>query len=366
MAAYNLPGDYNQTIWDFTDPASPIPASGALIYTKVSGTNTDATTYQDAAGVATNRNPIVADLYGQFKMWLDPAIVYDIIWTLANGSGGSSQLAVTGAQAAGVGVTSVNGQTGVVALTADEIPYATTTTTAWFVGTNISAALDSIINYASAIPAAAVSVTDAGNYFVTPKNVENVLQQLGAVSKHGALLRITPFTSSGTWTMGTDVSFVVVEGVGGGGGSTTAVVGGGGGGAGGYFKRIVTTPGSTEVVTIGAGGAAGAPGVATSFGSWGIAYGGAGATGATAGGLGGTATGGTINLQGNGGGAGGNTSSNAIFGHGGGSCFGGGAPAQWNGGTPTAGAANTGGGGSGSTAGGASGGTGLVMVYEYS
>lgn len=367
MAAYNLPGDYNQIIWDFTDPVRPIPAAGGLVYATLSGTLTPATTYQDAQGLATNTYPIVADDYGQYRMWLDPALSYTIRWTLADGTMVRSEDNVVGSQAAGEGVESVNGQTGVVVLSADQIGYATSTSTTWFVGTNISAALDSVINRVDAVPAKSVSIVDAGGYF-TSTNTEDALQEIGARSSHGALLRTTYFTASGTWTKGADVSFIVVEGIGGGGGSTTLSSGGGGGGAGGFTRKRITTPGSTEAVTVGNGGAPGAAGTSSAFGTWCTANGGGGATGTTAGGIGGTATGGDINLTGGGGQAGGSPtpSTAVIYGGGGNSYYGGGAPGQWSGSTGTPGAASTGGGGSGGTGGGAAGGTGQWVVWEYS
>lgn len=156
----------------------------------------------------------------------------------------------------------------------------------------------------------------------------------------GSLLRITVFTSSGTWTKGAGTNYVKVYGVGGGGGGggtnayqTTA---GGGGGAGGYFMKFISTTGvSTVSVTIGAGGAGGtggsgvygSTGGTTSFGAYCSGNGGAGGqTSYSNGGAGGTASGGTINITGGGGGAAANNQNNQIAsGIGGASYFGGGA-----------------------------------------
>lgn len=361
--AKNLPPAFNT---QFLDPTTGAELAGGLVHTYISGTTTNQTTWQDQAGTTTNTNPIVLDAAGQCRMWLDPTLSYTILWTRADGSGGRSVDNVGGAALATGIVTSVNGLTGAVVINAPLVPFATGTSTTWFVGTDVAAALDSIITHVdTGIIAASVAIVDAGNYY-TSTNVEGALQELGARSSHGAFLRETVFTGNGTWTKGSDVSSIRVEGVAGGGGSTTNVLGGGGGGGGGYFEKVITAPGSSETVVIGAGGAAGAVGGTTSFGTWASATGGGGATGTTAGGNGGAATGGNLNLAGNGGGAGGNTSANAIFGHGGGSFFGGGAPGQWNGASGTPGATNTGGGGVGGTSGGTAGGSGLIRVYEYS
>lgn len=134
------------------------------------------------------------------------------------------------------------------------------------------------------------------------------------------------FAASGTYTRskGCAYAFVRTVGPGGGGASSATVSGsngsyGGGGGAGGYCEEWVT-PGATETVTIGTGGAvqstAGTAGNngsgASSFGSYHSA--GAGSGGATmnnatsniiaAGGAGGTASNGGLNINGQPGGAG--------------------------------------------------------------
>lgn len=72
------------------------------------------------------------------------------------------------------------------------------------------------------------------------------------------------FTSSGTWTKPDGCRAVLVEVVGPGGGGAGATGGssecsvGGGGGAGEYARRWITSPGSSETVTVGTGGAGGA------------------------------------------------------------------------------------------------------------
>lgn len=128
-------------------------------------------------------------------------------------------------------------------------------------------------------------------------------------------------TGSGTYTPTTGMIQCIVECIGGGGGAGGAntatdsqgFVASGGGGAGGYCRKLFTSTdiGSSQVLSIGTGGAGGigandgATGVATTFGTGPIltANGGVGSPQALTykaylGGLGGTATGGDINIQG--------------------------------------------------------------------
>jgi hypothetical protein len=101
----------------------------------------------------------------------------------------------------------------------------------------------------------------------------------------GSRARSQTFTSSGTWTCPRGVTFVTLEGFGGGGGGgggfsppngTLDTIWGGGGGGGGTLKYgavVQVVPGTVYSVTIGSGGgggavgAAGSPGVDTTFGS---------------------------------------------------------------------------------------------------
>ena len=108
----------------------------------------------------------------------------------------------------------------------------------------------------------------------------------------GGLSALREFTSSGTFTVPTGVTRVLVEAWGGGGGGggagiltppATCSSSGGGGGSGGYARSVITvTPGQTYTITIGTGGAGGAVGSAgqdggsTSFGNLLTVGGGAG------------------------------------------------------------------------------------------
>ncbi|WP_429139262.1 glycine-rich domain-containing protein [Aeromonas veronii] len=120
----------------------------------------------------------------------------------------------------------------------------------------------------------------------------------------GRLLGVKTFTSSGVYTPAEGVKSVVVEMVGGGGGSggtTSTSAGqaslGGGGGAGAYAKAILTAAeiGSSQSVTIGAGGS---PGPATT--------GDAGSGGTTS-------LGALVSAPGGGGGGAGSVSSGPVF-----------------------------------------------------
>jgi len=137
-----------------------------------------------------------------------------------------------------------------------------------------------------------------------------------AAAGGGGLASVQVFTSSGTWTNPGGLARIVVEVVGGGGGAggtqaTGTSNGGAGGGGGGYAVELISnaTAGSSQTVTIGAGGTGGAAGSASagsaggtsSFGSLVSATGGAGAAGGSPprnGGLGGLGSGGSFNAAG--------------------------------------------------------------------
>ncbi len=196
----------------------------------------------------------------------------------------------------------------------------------------------------------------------------------------GGLHHVTAFTASGTWTKHADTKAVLAVGVGGAGGgagTNDADRGGGGGGAGGAFIAWITSPGTTETVTIGAAGTAGSEltnggsGGTTSFGSHASATGGSGGSHGNLGGnggAGGSASGATINIDG-GGGGGGSTSggSQACGGVGGSSLLGGGGRTGRI--TGAAGAAYGSGGAGGGHDGGAkfggAGKAGIVFVLEF-
>lgn len=198
--------------------------------------------------------------------------------------------------------------------------------------------------------------------------------------------QVVVFTASGsphTWSKPAGIKYITVKLVGGGGGGgssgTTNGVGGAGGGAGGYSEKQIPAAslGTTETVTVGAGGTAGSTssggtGGSTSFGTHCSATGGAGGTGngSGAGGAGGVGSSGDVNIAGQGG-VNGLSVSAGSAGAGGTSMLGGGgygvvSSTVGNAGGNYGGGGSGGSGNSGSTdrAGGA-GGQGVCIVTEY-
>lgn len=204
----------------------------------------------------------------------------------------------------------------------------------------------------------------------------------GTASGSGGVVIVrNVYTSGATWTKPANLLYVEVEGIGGGaGGGKTTTSGrcGGGGGAGGYARKLIAAAslGSTETVTIGAGGNGSTPtaGGTTSFGSHisctGGAVGQSNTTTLATGGAGGTGSGGDVNLDGQPGNNG-IISGGVIWGgRGGSSHFGAGGQEKTSDAVGNA-ASNYGAGGSGTftSAGnsnnGGAGSAGIVIVTEY-
>ena len=109
---------------------------------------------------------------------------------------------------------------------------------------------------------------------VAPGSSGNVLtsngtkwQSVAGSSGTGKLLMFTKITSSGTFTKQSGSNLIVYEIYGGGGGGGVNAIGGGGGGgmAGAKTTGSITSPAASISAVIGAGGASGSNGTASSF-----------------------------------------------------------------------------------------------------
>lgn len=181
------------------------------------------------------------------------------------------------------------------------------------------------------------------------------------------LSAIRTLTSGNNATYNTPlgISYIVVEVWGGGGGANGGSNGGAGGG--GYSMKLITNPATSYTYTIGIGGAVGAGGGASCFGTntnactAPILSASGGSTGVgTPGGAGGTGSGGDINLNGQSGGSNSTSGAGGSAPRGGGGGSGGGQGGA-SPGIPFGG----GGGGAGSAGSGAPGAPGAVVIYEY-
>jgi hypothetical protein len=193
-------------------------------------------------------------------------------------------------------------------------------------------------------------------------------QQTTAATGTGALIGYQVFTSSGTYTKGTNnPSFVIVEvqGGGGNGGPGTTIASSGGGG-GGYSRKTILSSilSASETVTV--GGATGT----SSFGSHCSATGGSSGNFGSVPGNGGLGSNGDLNIKGDGGYCASQTNP-VAGGNGGSSMLGAGADTQLLANTLGKNGGNYGGGGGGTyrstsgTTNGGAGAPGVVIVWEF-
>jgi len=196
----------------------------------------------------------------------------------------------------------------------------------------------------------------------------------------GGLTGFQVYSASDTWAKPAGLTHVIVEVVGGGAGGSGSNGNdpGGGGAAGGYSRKYIAVAslGSTETVTIGAGGSgggtntAGSAGGTSSFGAHASATGCGAGPNIRASGTPGSGASGDLNIKGGAGGPGSVESGGNIAGSGGSSVLGGGGQGLTSGGgTGSAGGNYGGGGAGGSTSGsgesGGAGAGGVVIVWEY-
>ena len=317
--------------WQFFDNLGT-PLAGGLLYTYTAGTTTPQATYTSAAGTIANSNPIVLDAAGRTanQTWLTTGGAYKFvlqtsaavtIGTYDNISGINDP---TGGLTS-VSVVSANGLAGTVAnpTTTPAITLSTTVTGLLKGnGTAISAATANT-DYQSPITLTTTGTSGAATLISNTLNIP----QYSSGGGGGASGQI--FTAGGTFTIPTGVTSLKITVIGGGGGSggtngasANACTGGGGGGGTAISYLTGLTPGNTLIVTIGAGGTAGAvtPTAGGTGGSSTVASGtqtittitGAGGSGSvsaldissTPGGAGGSGSSGTINLAGSGGSSG--------------------------------------------------------------
>jgi microcystin-dependent protein len=138
------------------------PLDGGYLYTYAAGTTTPQATYVDQDGVEANTNPIELDSAGRCLLWLNDDAEYTFVLKRADLTTVWTRDDIAGV-GIGTSVASVNGETGVVVLEADDIGFTTATSTTWFAGTDNAAALDAIITKVDAIAASLASTISGLN-----------------------------------------------------------------------------------------------------------------------------------------------------------------------------------------------------------
>ena len=139
----SYPPQFNQQFLD--DDGTPL-AEGYL-YTYVAGTTTGQTTYSDPDLGSTNTNPIELDAAGRCDLFLTPNLEYDLVLKRSDFSSVKTFESVVGAASTADVATSVNGDTGAVVLTSEDIAHTTGTSTTWYDGATVGAGLDAVITH---------------------------------------------------------------------------------------------------------------------------------------------------------------------------------------------------------------------------
>ncbi|MCI0526783.1 MAG: hypothetical protein L0Y56_04925 [Nitrospira sp.] len=297
---------------------------------------TKRSTSSDAAGSASNQNPIILNARGESPnaIYLDDGVIYRFGLAAANVLGDPPSSLIRD-------IDNIEGVNDLASVQANEW-IASNLTPTFISATSFSLLGDQTSNfhvrrrlrtlnssgtiYSAILTSVFTSVTtvtvvnDSGSLDSGLSKVDFGIISHVNTSAPRKFIDSQAFTSSGTWTrpVGTRAVRVRVLGGGGAGGGAVATTStqnsiGGGGGAGGYTEEFITTGiGATETVTVGSGGTAvsggtGNAGGNSSFGGHLTANGGVGgaasaaitvtvsAFGTAAGGSGGVSSGGQIN-----------------------------------------------------------------------
>lgn len=204
----NSPPFFNAQFFDIVGTCPPLAAG--FLHTYISGTTTNQTTYTDAGGLSTNANPILLDAAGRCQLWLNPSLTYTFVLKRADLSTVATRDGIAGCAKTTETVSSINGATGVVIMAAPDIDFATGTSTPWFVGVNVAAALDSIIGQAVILEARIVLLEGPAEIVVVPYAATISVNLSGR--KNNAIFRCA-LTGNVTvnFTGGTDGQSAVLE-----------------------------------------------------------------------------------------------------------------------------------------------------------
>ena len=143
-----------------------VAVSGALIYTYVGGTTTNATTYADASLATANANPIVADAAGRFVAYLPAGGNFKFLYKTAAGATIEEQDNILSVPGAAVNL-DIEGTVG-EAVTAGQVCYLSSgaeavplTAGLWYL-TDADAAATSTLPQSVGIAVSAIAINTAG------------------------------------------------------------------------------------------------------------------------------------------------------------------------------------------------------------